>query len=276
MASRRLYLPHTYPSTMSATMSAAITRSKRRRNSSATKSAKRRRTTKELVFHDDEGDTITFRLAGKVLSELVNGKPTLRRVTKLMIDEATGRVVDDDGDKDSFKLNEVDRLVELRALAKEAGISVDWVGKKAAVIEEPTKPATTAPIAEPIKKLSTPKKRKRRTIRKRRTARTPRKPKVWAPITFKDPNGDYVTFSLSSENFLQERVNDTVTVEKLSHLSINTATRRIEDQAGMTHGFTVQDADKLGKLRDMACHAMDLNLYWATEVPEPEAFCSIM
>lgn len=267
-------------------MSTPALNTKRRRNSSANKSAKRRRTTKQITFQDDEGDTIIFRLENSKLSELVNGKTTLACVTKLQINEGTGRVVDDDGESDCFRLIEKEKLSELRSLAEEAGLEVDWVAKTVDTpIEDPVKPviaeqpAKTTEIEEPVKASAKtgntkPKpKRKRSKSKTPRRRKTPRKPKVWDPITFENEAGDKFTFRLTEESFLQESVNGEVTLPKVTRLSINTAISRIEDEA---RAFTVKETEMLGPLRDMAVHAMDLNLDWSTEVPESSAWCSVM
>lgn len=295
---------------------------KRQREETITKpQAKRRKTdTKQLSFTDDEGDTIVFRLSERkgqlCLSEHVNGKQTLARATKMSIDERTGKVVDDDGEADCFRLNEKDRLVELKELAEEAGIAVEWVadtpeqpavepdaaadeelvntgvvvspGKSPKDLwEEPTK-QTTEPQPEPtpkqidevVKPHATPKRgrspRRSKSRSKSRT-RTPRKPKVWEPITFEDTDGLKVTFDMTESGHLRETVDGKVTIERVSRLSINTAIFRITDDDGEADGFTLSEdsVEKLGKLRDMAARAMDLDLYWSTEKPAPAAWCSV-
>lgn len=284
---------------------------------------KRRRTeTKQISFTDDEGDTIVFRLSERkgemCLSEHVNGKQTLARATRLSIDERTGKVVDDDGEADCFRLNEKERLGELKLLAEEAGIEVDFVADRSEepieepvkpadvgvvvsprktpqeIWEEPEKPAPTPEkvaekIEEPVKekpaptptrgrsrsKSKTPRKSRSRTPRKSR--KSPRKPKTWDPITFEDEDGLKVTFDMTADGHLRESVDGKVTLAKMTRLSINTAIYRIVDDDGVNESFTVGEGDveKLGKLRDMACRAMDLDLDWSTEKPAPEAWCSI-
>jgi len=296
---------------------------KRQREETITKpQAKRRKTdTKQLSFTDDEGDTIVFRLSERkgqlCLSEHVNGKQTLARATKMSIDERTGKVVDDDGEADCFRLNEKDRLVELKELAEEAGINVEWIAdeerveeadelnagvavsprkrpqeiwvepKKAAVVEKPA--PTPEKIEDPVKAVSeqkaTPKRgRSPRRSKSRSKSRTPRKsstprrkPKVWEPITFEDTDGLKVTFDMTESGHLRETVDGKVTIERVSRLSINTAIFRITDDDGEADGFTLSEdsVEKLGKLRDMAARAMDLDLYWSTEKPAPAAWCSV-
>lgn len=254
-----------------------------------TRANKRRRTTKQVTFHDDEGDTVTFRInATGNLVELVNGKQTLGPVTIMSINESTGRIEDDDGPNDGFNLKELNKLPELRDLCESAtGLTLDWIAKDN--IEDPVKPIEdpVKPIEEPVKPKAaspakkSPAKRKPRKTRSRsrsksRTPRKPRAPKVWDPITFMDEEGDKITFSLTAEGFLQEKVNDKVTLAKVGRLSINTALSRIVDDDGVYDAFRVKETDKLGHLRDMCLHAMDLNLSWSTEAPTPEAWCSIM
>lgn len=271
-------------------MTLMVTSRKRNSSKSPQKSAKRRRTTKgatkgptrQLTFNDDEGDKVVFRVnANGSLSEIVNGRTTLSPVTTLTINEGTGRVEDDDGPNDGFNLIEKERLQELKSLVENVdNLKFNWITSE---IEMPVKPtpvvvSSPAKIEEPQKpaKIPTPTKPKRARRRRKSVSRTPRKPKVWDPITFTDSEGDKVTFTLTPEGFLQERVNDKMTLEKVTRMSINTFVSRIEDDDGADDGFTVVETDKLAALRDMAVNAMDLNLNWSTEEPPRSAFCIVM
>merc|ERR1712228_841822 len=145
------------------------------------------------------------------------------------------------------------------------GIQVEWTGP---VVETEEEPAKKDSPAKPAKK-TTP-KRKGRAKKK-----TTRKPKVWEPIIFEDTEGDKVTFEMTEDGYLRERLNNKITLERVTHLDINTAICRIIDDDGPGDCFTVREADRelLGKLRDMAARAMYLDLYWSTEEPVPEAWC---